>query len=136
MLQYESAAPHPSRVPSANAAPPPAPTTELGSTASYFLWRALQNSRDDVRHAVPLFRFGLQFALARRRQPVIFRLALVFRLAPFAGDPALMLQPIQRRIQRALLNLQAIFRNLLDAKQNAVAEIGRAHVELQSHHDL
>jgi hypothetical protein len=32
-----------------------------------------------------------------------------------------MFQPVQRGVQGALLNLQAIFRNLLDAQQNAVA---------------
>jgi hypothetical protein len=32
-----------------------------------------------------------------------------------------MFQTIKRGIQRALLNLQPVFRNLLDAQQNAVA---------------
>src|SRR5207248_10164119 len=39
----ESAAPRPSRLPSAPAAPPPASTTECDSTTSYFLRRAAQN---------------------------------------------------------------------------------------------
>src|SRR5256884_6234392 len=56
--------------PSANAAPPLGPTTKCDSRTSYFLWCALQDSRDDVRHAVPLLRFRLQFAPARRGQPV------------------------------------------------------------------
>src|SRR5207245_1424720 len=95
-------------------------TTKTGSTASYFLRRGAQDSRNDIRHVVPLFRFFSQSALPRCRETIVFRLALVFRLTPFARDPALVFQAIQRRIQRALLNLQAILRNLLDAQEDAV----------------
>jgi hypothetical protein len=39
----------------------------------------------------------------------------------FAGDPPLVCQAVERGIQRTLLNFQAVFRNLLNAQQNAVA---------------
>lgn len=34
---------------------------------------------------------------------------------PFGLDPSLMFQPVQRRIERTLIDLQDVFRNLLDA---------------------
>jgi len=95
--------------------------SESDSTKSYFLWCRVQDSSDALCHAVPLFGFAFRPALSGRGKPVILRLPIVFRLAPFASDPALVFQAIRRRIQRALLNLQTIFRNLLDAQQNAVA---------------
>ncbi len=95
--------------------------SECDSRASYFLRLAAEDTGDYVGHAVPLFGFREEFAFASRREPVILRLALVFRLAPFARDPTLVFEAIQRRVERALLNLQTIFGNLLDAQQNAIA---------------
>src|SRR5580700_5693396 len=121
MLRGENAAPHPFQCPCARAVKLRLATNAAGSRASYFLRRRLQNSRDDVRHAIPLFGFRLESALARSRETVVLGLAFIFRFAPFTGDPALVFQPVERGIERALLNLQAVFRNLLDAQQNAVA---------------
>src|SRR6266849_3951986 len=120
-LPHGNAAPHPCLFPSASAAALRSTMIESGSTGSYFLRLGSKDSSDHVCHAIQLFSFGLESAFPRRREPVIFGLAFVFRLAPFAGDPSLVLQPVQRRVQGTLLNLQPIFRNLLDAQQNAVA---------------
>src|SRR5207302_7099135 len=76
--------------------------------SSYFLRRGAQNSGDNICHAVPVLGFRLQPAPSCCREPVILRLALVFRFAPFADDPALVLKAIEGGIQRALLNLQTI----------------------------
>ena len=54
-------------------------------------------------------------------RPVVLRLALVLGLAPLAGDEALVLEAVQRRIEGPLLDFQAVFGNLLDAQQDAVA---------------
>jgi len=43
------------------------------------------------------------------------------RDAPFGFDPALMFQPVKRRIERALVNLQDFFGNLLDAFRDCPA---------------
>src|SRR6516164_2383237 len=118
--QDGSAAPLPSRPPSARASRAPGSTPRYASTTSYFLRPRAQNPFNHFGHAVPFFSFRLQPALSRRCQVVILRFPLVVRLAPFAPDPALILQPVQRRIKRALLNLQPILRYLLDAQQNSV----------------
>ena len=62
----------------------------------------------------------------RRRRPaggqrVELGLALVLALAPFGGDQALVLEAIERRVERALRHAQRFARNLLDAQQHAVA---------------
>src|SRR5690349_21336548 len=95
MLRCGNATPRPSRFPNASVVVRPATRTEGGSTSSYFLHRRPQDSFDQIRHAIPLLRFRLQFALTACGEPVVFRFALVLRLAPFAGDPSLMFQAIQ-----------------------------------------
>src|SRR5215813_289959 len=51
-------------------------------------------------------------------QFVIFGLPVVLRRPPLRGDPALRLQPVQRRIQRPLAHPQYILRNPLYALCN------------------
>jgi hypothetical protein len=46
---------------------------------------------------------------------------LVLGFAPLTRDQALVLQPVERRLQRALLDLQLFAGDLLYAKQNPVA---------------
>src|SRR6516164_8985390 len=94
---------------------------ENARALSYFLRLCLQNAAYDVRHALPRFSLGLQLPFACRRQPIELGFALVFRFSPIAGDPASMLETIKRRIERALLDLEAISGNLLDSQQHAVA---------------
>jgi hypothetical protein len=53
-------------------------------------------------------------------EAIILGLALVVRFAPFAGDQALMLQAVERGIERALLDLEAVAGDLLDAQEDAV----------------
>src|SRR5689334_18447783 len=43
-------------------------------------------------------------------QAVVFRPAVVVRLRPLRGDPALRLHPVERRVKRALLELQRLLR--------------------------
>src|SRR5438309_2508506 len=105
MPQCGNAVPHPSRSPSESAVQWRGTMSESDSTKSYFLWCRVQDSSDDLCHAVPLFGFALQPALSGRGEAVILRLSIVFRLAPLTGDPALVFQAIQRGIKRALLNL-------------------------------
>src|SRR5271163_2866555 len=124
MLRYGIAAPHPSRAPYANGAGLCGTKNENGSIASYFLRLRSQDSCDDVSHAVPIFGFCLQAAFPCRCERVVFRFALIFRLAPFARDPALVFEAIERGIERALLDFQAVLRDLLNAKKNTVAVEG------------
>ena len=73
---------------------------------SYFFGSRTQNAGDERRHAVPLLTLRVELASARRGQPVELRLAFVVRFTPLAGDPALVLQPVERRVQRSLLDLK------------------------------
>ena len=73
---------------------------------SYFFGSRTQNAGDERRHAVPLLGFGVEASLARSGEPVELCLAFVLRFTPVAGDPALVLQPVKRRIQRSLLDLK------------------------------
>jgi hypothetical protein len=52
---------------------------------------------------------------------VVFRFPAVFRLIPFALDPALLLQTNQGRIERALVELQQVPGNLFQPGGNAVS---------------
>src|SRR5207244_13406767 len=105
----EIAAPYPSRFPCESAPPGRATRSESDSTKPYFLWCRVQDSSDDLCHAVPLFGFALQPALSGRGEAVILRLSIVVRLTPFTRNPTLMFKAITGGIHRALLNLQTIF---------------------------
>src|SRR5690348_7898191 len=59
------------------------------------------------------------------------RFAAGFGGAPFCGNPALLLQPVERRIQRAVGDLQSIFADLLDAFSNRPAVLGLDRNRLQ-----
>src|SRR6202043_673670 len=107
-IPYESEVPRPFRFPSEPGAISRATRNESCSRASYFLGLCSQDSRHDLGHAIPVFGFGLQAALPCCRQCVVFRFAVVFRLAPFPCGPALMFEAIERGIERALLNFQAV----------------------------
>src|SRR4030095_8012308 len=113
--------PRPSRARNATGEWRPAATTPAWRGSSSFLRRGGQNAADDVRHAVPVARFFLQLFAPGGREPVKARPALVLGLAPLARDEALVLEAIQRRIERALLDAEALLRDLLDAEQDAVA---------------
>lgn len=56
----------------------------------------------------------------RRRQPIILRTPVVFAVTPLACNRSLMLKPVERGIERALLDHQFFARNLLDAQQHPV----------------
>jgi hypothetical protein len=58
---------------------------------------------------------------ASRRQAVIPRLAVVLRSPPEGRDPTSVFEPVQRRVKRAVLDLQNFFRAVLDDVGNCVA---------------
>src|SRR5690606_29875895 len=74
-----------------------------------------QNRFESGRKPAPALQLDAQRAPAARREPVIARTPAVVRRAPLARDQALLLQPLQRRIQRPLVHLQHALRNLLHA---------------------
>ena len=68
----------------------------------------MQHEVDAGRQALPLRDFGLELLAARLRQRVEARAAVVLRRAPFGRDPALVFEPVDRGIERALLDPQQV----------------------------
>src|SRR3954451_17264593 len=91
--------------------------------------RRADHQVDRARQPVPVGELGVEAAAARFGQRVELHLAAVVRLAPLGLDPALLLEPVERRVQRALLHLQLFLRDLLDALAD-----GPAMFWLERHH--
>src|ERR1035441_2372055 len=74
-----------------------------------------QHPPDRRRQPRPRFLLHAELLAPRRGQPVEPRAPPQLGDAPFGTDPTLVLQPVQRRIERSLVDPQHIPRNLLDA---------------------
>src|SRR5438067_2273144 len=77
--------------------------------------RRRQDLGDCRRNPLPIRSFGFQMAAALGCQPVIPCPAIVIGSAPAGGDEPLILQSVERRIERTLLHAQDVLRDLLDA---------------------
>src|ERR1700728_472294 len=88
---------------------------------SHSLQCRTENGGDKRRHSVPPFSLGVELTAASRRQPIEFGLTIVVGLAPLTGNQALVFQPVERWVQRSLLDLQLLTGDLPYAKQNPVA---------------
>src|SRR5688500_8029515 len=84
------------------------------------VYRRAQCRPDRGGETVPARRLFLQPLPPRRRERVELRLAVVIALAPLRVDEPLMLEAVQRWVERALGNVERLVRNLLDAEQHAV----------------
>ena len=79
-----------------------------------------ENKRDRLRQTFPVCAFDVELRLAGPRQPVEFRLASGFRRFPFGSQQTPLLETMQRRVERALLDSERFFRDLLDALRDRV----------------
>src|SRR5215471_15917670 len=77
-----------------------------------------EHARDGGGDALPVARLFRKLLPSLARKLVELRLAVVFRVAPLRVDQALLLEPMQRRIERSLVYLQDVIRYLLDALGN------------------
>src|SRR5580704_706840 len=91
-----------------------------------------QYSIDRVHHLCPAARLVLQLLSPERSQPVISRFAIIFRCAPERRDPLAILQAVQRRIKRAMLDLQHFVRAVLDYMGNRVPVRRPQHERLEN----
>src|SRR5690242_8876981 len=66
------------------------------------------DARDGAHHLVPRRLLFGELPLSGRREPVILGAPVGLRLPPFGGEPSLLFQPVQRGIERAVLDLQRI----------------------------
>src|SRR3954462_2409722 len=73
------------------------------------------HAADGICHALPVPRFDRELTAARRGEVVILGAAAQLRNFPLGLDPALVLETMEGRIERALVDLQDVSRNLLDA---------------------
>src|SRR5271165_1741831 len=74
---------------------------------------------DGPRHPRPTFTFFTQLPAAQLGQRVVFGLPVVLARGPFGADPSGLFQPVQRRVERALIHLQHALGHLLDPLRNA-----------------
>ena len=95
------------------------PARAIAASASRQSRRA-QHLADRAHEAVPSAGLGRELPTACRCQTVVARLAIVLGRAPERGDPAAVLEPMQRGVERAVLDLQNVFRTLADDVRDGV----------------
>src|SRR5688572_13804289 len=78
---------------------------------------------DGFRESQPAVQFGVGDNPALARQRVELGSAVVLRHAPFRLDESLLFHPVERRIERAFLDPQGVFRKLVNAERNAVSVV-------------
>ena len=74
----------------------------------------------------------MELSASGARERVVLRAAILFGDAPLGLDPALMLETMQGRIQRTLVNLQHIARHLANAPRDGPAVLGLQLQRLQN----
>src|SRR5712692_2514112 len=87
-------------------------------------WSSLCSLQDLVNGAdqpIEFLPFGCELPAARRRERVKARAAVVLRGAPLPLHPSIEEQPLERRVQRALADLQHLVRRGPDVLGDAVA---------------
>jgi hypothetical protein len=84
------------------------------------LLRSLEHKRDRLRQTFPVCAFDFELRLDGPRQAVEFRLASGFRRFPFGSQQTPLLETVQRGLERALLDSERFFRDLLDALRDRV----------------
>src|SRR5215475_138713 len=94
----------------------------------------LHNLIDRRRQPLPIRGLFVELFAPGARQLVILRLAIVFGTAPFRRDPALVFQPVQRRIERALVDVQHARGRLLYPLRDAPAMHRLQRERLQNQH--
>src|SRR5580704_5141247 len=77
-----------------------------------------------ARQSVPIRQFLFEPPFAGTSQRVELCLTPGLGLSPVGLHPPLLFEPIERGIQRALLHLQRLFRDVLDALPNSPAVFG------------
>src|SRR5579863_3676570 len=75
---------------------------------------ALENERNRRGQTRPAFRFVFEVGPAGGSEPIEFRLPAGLRLCPVRGEQLLVFQPMQRGVERTLLDLESFTRDLLD----------------------
>src|SRR6266481_10144611 len=86
--------------------------------------RGVQDQSDRRRESFPVCLFALQVFFPGIRKGIIFGTPVILGLAPLGGDPALLLQAVERGVKRTLIDLQLLFGDLADALRDGPAVHG------------
>ena len=78
-----------------------------------------QHAADRCGHPFPVLRFFGKLFSSGLGELIELRLAVVLGVAPLGVDQPLLLEPVQRRVERALVDLQDVFGNLVDPQCDA-----------------
>jgi hypothetical protein len=78
-----------------------------------------QRAADHPGDPLPVLGFAPQLPSARGGDRIELRAAVVLGLSPFGADPALLYQPREAEIDRALVDAQRLLADLLDAQRQA-----------------
>src|ERR1043166_8675865 len=101
-----------------------------------FMLASSQNAVDHRGHAAPTFRFLLKLPASRPSERIILSLAIVLRNAPFGDVPPALLEAQQSGIQSSLVQLQQVFRHLLNAQGDSKAVHGSHRIEGLEHQQI
>src|SRR5688572_143980 len=74
---------------------------------------------DDGRHPVPALLLGLELLPPGARERVILSPAIFLGQLPLRLDPALLLHPVKRGIERALVHLESALGELLEFERDS-----------------
>src|SRR5262245_50824223 len=105
------------------------------SSRSRPMSRLLQahQSGDGGGQPLPLCRFFVEMPAARTRERVDLRTPVVAAPRPLGGDPSLLLQLVERGVERAVADLQHIARDLAEtlADRESVERLERQDLQNQ-----
>src|SRR6185503_7541697 len=94
--------------------------------------RCLEELLDRAHEAAPGVDFRAERALAGGGEVVVLGLAVVFGGPPGTADPALLLESVEGRVERALADLQRVTGPLLNALADPPAVHGSKRQRLQN----
>jgi hypothetical protein len=113
----------------------PVPSAEEAAEAhGLLLGRGTEDPVDGTHQLVPAGGLRLELLAALRGQAVVAGAAVVLGGAPEARDPAAVLEPVQRGIERSVLDLKNIFRTVLDRVGDGVPVRGPQRQRLEHEH--
>src|SRR5258708_10692319 len=96
--------------------------------------RQTEQTADDTRNSLPVFRFLAELFAPRTCDGVELGLAIVLRETPGRRYPCALLQPQQRRVDRSFVQPQNIVADLFDAPGNSITVLRPHGIEsLQNH---
>jgi hypothetical protein len=104
------------------------------SGASLGLFLCAQDKADGIAQALPIDDLSVHVPTALFGQRVELSLPAGFGFFPFSLQPAFVFHPMERRIERALMDLEEFFRYLLKSLRDGVTVAGAQGDNLEDQH--